>query len=270
MPPRDSDTPTADPTRVPSPFDLSGRVAIVTGAARGIGRQIALTLAGAGAHVIVADRNEDGGRAVAAELQDAGRSGRFAFVDVTDSASVDALVRNVLATEGTLDVSVHNAGVAVNTPAEETSDEEWLRVLDVNLNGVFRCCRAVAGPMLLRGQGAIVNIASMSGVISNTPQPQAHYNASKAGVITLTKSLAGEWAERGVRVNAVSPGYIGTEMTRAGMEHEAWRDRWLAMTPMGRVGEPHEIANAVWYLASDASSFATGTNLLVDGGYTSW
>lgn len=253
-----------------TPFDLQGRVTIVTGAGRGIGRDIAVTLAGAGAHVIVAERNEEDGRETVRRIQEEGASSRFVPVDVTDGRTVDALVRDVTGNEGVIDVSVHNAGVAVNTPAEAISDEEWNHVLDVNLNGVFRCCRAVAAPMLQRGRGAIVNIASMSGIVSNTPQPQAHYNASKAAVITLTKSLAGEWAPRGLRVNSVSPGYVGTAMTRAGMENEAWYARWLEMTPMGRVGEPREIAHAVWYLASDASSFATGTNLVVDGGYTSW
>ena len=171
---------------------------------------------------------------------------------------------------GELDILVNNAGVAIDTPATETSDEEWRNVLDVNLNGVFWCCREVGRRMLVRGRGAIINIASMSGMIVNKPQPQAHYNVSKAGVIMLTKSLAAEWASRGVRVNAVSPGYIGTEMTRSGMSNEEWRQTWLKMTPLGRVGEPWDIAHAVWYLASNASRFATGTNLVVDGGYTSW
>jgi NAD(P)-dependent dehydrogenase (short-subunit alcohol dehydrogenase family) len=124
--------------------------------------------------------------------------------------------------------------------------------------------------MLARGSGSIVNIASMSGVVSNHPQPQAHYNAAKAGVIMLTKSLAGEWASRGVRVNSVSPGYIRTPLTELGMSRAEWADVWLSSTPLGRIAEPREIAPAVVYLASDASSYATGTNLLIDGGYTSW
>jgi NAD(P)-dependent dehydrogenase (short-subunit alcohol dehydrogenase family) len=142
--------------------------------------------------------------------------------------------------------------------------------MSVNLDGVFWCCRALGRAMLEQGSGAIVNIASMSGVVSNHPQPQAAYNASKAGVITLTKSLAGEWASRGVRVNAVSPGYIRTPLTEQGMAMPEWADVWLASTPMGRLAEPEEIAPAVVYLASDASSYATGTNLVIDGGYTSW
>jgi NAD(P)-dependent dehydrogenase (short-subunit alcohol dehydrogenase family) len=125
--------------------------------------------------------------------------------------------------------------------------------------------------MLRQGKGSIINTASMSGIISNTPQPQSAYNASKAGVIMLTKSLAGEWAKRGVRVNSVSPGYIGTEMTKTALAaHQEWYRYWLEFTPMGRVGEPREVANVVVFLASDASSFFTGSNLVVDGGYTCW
>ena len=165
---------------------------------------------------------------------------------------------------------VNNAGIAHNVPAEEMTDEEWRRMISVNLDGVFWSCREAGLVMLERGSGSIVNIASMSGVVSNHPQPQAHYNAAKAGVIMLTKSLAGEWASRGVRVNSVSPGYIRTPLTELGMSRADWADVWLSSTPLGRIAEPREIAPAVVYLASDASSYATGTNLLIDGGYTSW
>ncbi len=135
---------------------------------------------------------------------------------------------------------------------------------------MFYCCREFGKVMLAQGRGSIINTASMSGIISNTPQPQSAYNASKAGVILLTKSLAGEWAQRGVRVNSISPGYVATEMTKRGMENEPWRKEWLHFTPMNRVGEPAEIASAVLFLASDASSYFTGSNLVVDGGYTCW
>ena len=253
-----------------APFGLDGRVAVVTGAGRGIGLEIAKTLAKAGATIAVAEFVEENGQAAAEEIKKLGADSSFFHTDVRDSKSVNAMVENALETFGQIDILVNNAGIAYNTPAEETPDDEWLNVMNINLNGVFYCCRAVGRHMLERQQGAIVNIASMSGVISNAPQPQAHYNASKAGVIMLTKSLAGEWAQRGVRVNAVSPGYIGTEMTQRGMENSEWYKTWLEMTPMNRVGEPVEIANAVWYLASSASSYATGTNLIVDGGYTSW
>ncbi len=253
-----------------NPFDLSGRVAVVTGAGRGIGRSIAATLGAAGAAVGVAELVEENGRKAADELAAEGVDSAYLSVDVRDPDSVRAMVAAALERFGRIDVLVNNAGVATNTPSEEVSDAEWRQVMDVNLNGVFWCCREVGRHMLERGSGSIVNMASMSGIISNAPQPQSHYNASKAAVILLTKSLAGEWARRGVRVNAVSPGYIGTEMTKLGMSDADWYRTWLAMTPMGRVGDPDEIARAVWFLASDAASFATGTNLVIDGGYTSW
>ncbi len=245
-------------------FELTGKHALVTGAGRGIGLEIARTLKGAGARVTVAEFLEDAGRAAADEL-----GGQFVQVDVRQPESAEQMVA---AAEGVapVDILVNNAGVAHNVAAENASDEDWLNVMNVNLNGVFWCCRAAGKRMLGRGQGAVVNIASMSGVIANKPQPQAAYNASKAGVIMLTKSLAAEWAGRGLRVNAVSPGYIGTEMTKQGMSNEEWNRQWLEMTPMGRVGEPADIAHAVLYLASDAARFATGTNLVVDGGYTAW
>ncbi len=245
-------------------FNLTGKHALVTGAGRGIGLEIARTLRGAGATITVAEFLEDNGRAAAAELE-----GRFVQVDVRDPKSAENMVAEAERT-APVDILVNNAGIAHNVAAESATDHDWLNVIDVNLNGVFWCCRAAGGRMLARGQGSIVNIASMSGLIVNKPQPQAAYNASKAAVIMLTQSLAAEWADRGVRVNAVSPGYIGTDMTKAALNNEEWKRTWLEMTPMGRVGEPADIAHAVLYLASDAARFATGTNLVVDGGYTAW
>ena len=245
-------------------FNLAGQHALVTGAGRGIGLEIARTLKGAGASVTIGEYAEDAGRAAAEEL-----GGNFVQVDVRDPGSAEQMVEQA---EGyaPIDILVNNAGIAKNVEAEHTSDDDWLNILNVNLNGVFWCSRAAGQRMLKRGSGSVVNIASMSGMIVNKPQPQAAYNTSKAGVIMLTKSLAAEWAKRGVRVNSVSPGYIGTEMTKLGMNNEEWNRQWLEMTPMGRVGEPADIAHAVLYLASDAARFATGTNLVVDGGYTVW
>jgi NAD(P)-dependent dehydrogenase (short-subunit alcohol dehydrogenase family) len=246
-------------------FSLRGRVAVVTGGGQSLGLAISRALHRAGAEVVIAEVNERTGPDAAEELE-----GTFVHTDVTDPASVRDMVEMVLEDHGRIDILVNNAGMVHNIPSEEVPDEEWLAVISVNLNGVFWCCREVGKAMLERGSGSIVNIASMSGIISNHPQPQAAYNASKAAVITLTKSLAGEWASRGVRVNSVSPGYIRTPLTELGMSKSEWSEVWLSSTPMGRLAEPQEIAPAVLYLASDAASFATGTNLVVDGGYTSW
>ena len=245
-------------------FNLTRQHALVTGAGRGIGLEIARTLKGAGATVTIGEYAEDAGRAAAEEL-----GGNFVQVDVRDPGSAERLVEQA-ESYAPLDILVNNAGIAKNVEAEHTSDDDWLNIINVNLNGVFWCSRAAGKRMLKRGSGSVVNIASMSGMIVNKPQPQAAYNTSKAGVIMLTKSLAAEWAKRGVRVNSVSPGYIGTEMTKLGMSNEEWNRQWLEMTPMNRVGEPADIAHAVLYLASDAARFATGTNLVVDGGYTIW
>lgn len=246
-------------------FSLKGQITIVTGASRGIGLEIAKAMRTAGAHIVVADVDGDAGPKSAAEL-----GGDFVHTDVTDSGSVKAMVENVVSKHGRIDSIVNNAGVVNNIPSEEVSDKDWSFVLKVNLDGVFWCCREVGKIMLQQGKGSIVNIASMSGVISNHPQPQAAYNVSKAGVIMLTKSLAGEWAGRGVRVNAISPGYIATPMTKKGLDTPEWREAWLSTTPMGRLGEPAEIGPLAVFLASDASSFMTGSNVLIDGGYTVW
>lgn len=242
-------------------FKLDGQRALVTGGAQGIGLEIARGLAEAGARVILADLNPGLGEAAARDL-----GGTFAALDVTDPQAVRALAQQV----PDLDILVNNAGIVRNTPAEDTPDEDWRAVMSVNLDGVFWCCREFGRGMLARGRGSVVSTASMSGLIANHPQPQAAYNASKAAVIHLTRALAGEWAGRGVRVNAVAPGYTATPLTRRGLETPEWRETWLRETPMGRLAEPREIAPAVLYLASDAASFVTGQTLVVDGGYTVW
>ncbi len=251
-----------------SPFDLTSRVALVTGAGRGIGREIARTLARAGADIVAVGLPGDALGETVADVHDLGRHGIVIEADVADPRQVDAAVARALADLGAIHVLVNCAGIARNSPAETTTDEDWARVIEVNLFGTYWCCRAVGRHMLERGSGSIVNIASMSGSVVNWPQPQVAYNASKAGVIQLTRSLASEWAARGVRVNCVSPGYIATEMTQQGLHmNPDWGRTWLEMTPMGRLGTPTDVANAVWYLASDAAAFATGTDLVVDGGY---
>src|ERR1700739_1565312 len=236
---------------------LDGRVAVVTGGARGIGLDTAKALKENGAQIVITDINEDGGQKAAKE-----HGFDFVRVDLTDPNKDAALADRVHTQYGHIDVAFNNAGIAVNANSESCSNEDWHRVIDINLHAVFYCCREFGKIMLKQGKGSIINTASMSGLIANTPQPQASYNVSKAGVIMLTKSLAGEWAKRGVRVNSVSPGYIGTEMTKQGMTNAEWYKQWLEFTPMGRVGEPREVAAAVLFLAFDASHYFTGSNLV--------
>ena len=248
-------------------FRLDGRTAVVTGGGQGIGFACAQALGEAGARVVVAELQPDRVTDAVAKLTALGIAAEGAPLDVTDSAAVEALAARV----EDAGILVNNAGIAFSdVPAEETSDEHWRRHMDVNLDGLFWCCRAFGRRMLARGQGAIVNIGSMSGFIVNKPQPQSFYNASKAAVHHLTRSLAAEWGDRGVRVNAVAPTYIATPLTVFGMQNKAMHDVWIEMTPMKRVGQPEEIAATVLFLASDAASLLTGSIVVADGGYTCW
>jgi len=250
-------------------FKLDGRRALVTGAAKGIGFAIANALADAGARVILTDMG-DAADAAVAKLREKGFSASSASLDVTDRAAVEALAERVEA-DGGIDILVNNAGIAIsNHPAETMADDVWQKVIDVNLNGVFWCSRAFGRRMLERGKGTIVNVGSMSGCIVNRPQEQANYNASKAAVHHLTKSLAAEWGARGVRVNAVAPTYIETEMNKYVYEAPEMYRHWVGGTPMCRMGKPEEIASVVLFLASDAASLMTGSIVLADGGYVCW
>ena len=246
-------------------YTLNNQIIVVTGGGQGIGLEIASAMRASGAYLIIAEANASTGEAAAHKLE-----GDFIATDVTDSSSIKNMVSEVIKKHGRIDCIVNNAGICRNTPSEDVTDDEWRLVMSVDLDGVFYCCREVGKHMLTRGSGSIVNIGSMSGSISNRPQPQSAYNAAKAGVIHLTKSLAGEWSPRGVRVNSISPGYIGTAMTKAALENPEWRDIWLSSTPMGRLGEPAEVAAVAVFLASSASSFMTGSDVVVDGGYTVW
>jgi NAD(P)-dependent dehydrogenase (short-subunit alcohol dehydrogenase family) len=245
-------------------FRLDGRTAFVTGGAQGIGFAVAELLTAAGATVHIGDMSTEVGTEAAKSI-----GGHFVHTDVSSSESVDAAVASVLAIGGKLDIAVNCAGIRhMGGRGEELTDEEWATVLDINLTGVFRSCRAEGKAMLAAGGGAIVNIASMSGSVVNRPQSQATYNAAKAGVILFTKSLAVDWATEGVRVNSVSPGYTETALTAKSRAIPERVADWMQYTPMARMAKPSEIAPAVLYLASDAASFVTGTDLIVDGGYT--
>ena len=247
-------------------FRLDGRKAVVTGGARGIGRAIAYVLAGAGAIVTIADRDLSAAESTATAITGLGGDATSLALDVTDVAAVEAAAGAAPDT----DILINNAGLVTNAPSLETTDADWRRVLNVDLDGVFWCARAFGRTMVARGRGAIVNVGSMAGDIVVHPQGQPAYNAAKAAVHMVTKSLAAEWAKNGVRVNAVAPGYTATELTLLGRSKPDWFQMWLDRTPMGRLGEPDEIAAAVLFLASDASSFMTGSVVTVDGGYTCW
>jgi len=252
-------------------YQLNGRTAFITGGGRGIGLACAQALAEAGARVILSDMSAEVLHAGQKELNAKGLDAGAVQLDVTDSKAVAEAARAANAQYGAVDILVANAGIAwPDTGGEEMSDDAWLKVIDVDLNGVYWSCREFGRPMLARGKGAIVTIGSMSGLISNKPQRQAHYNAAKAAVHHLTKSLAGEWAERGVRVNSVAPTYVDTAMTAGGLNDSALAPVWLEMTPMKRVARPDEIASSVLFLASDASSAMTGAIVVVDCGYTIW
>lgn len=253
-------------------FRLDGRRVVVTGSARGIGYAIARSAAMAGASVALLDLEQVALEHAAAQLRDGidGAEVAVQACDVSSYESVRAARHALEAGWGRADVLVNNAGIFSNAPAHELEVEEWDRVLRVNLSGAFYCSQVFGAPMIEARSGNIVCIASMSGLIVNRPQPQVGYNVSKAGVIMLTKSLAAEWAQFGIRVNAVAPGYIRSAITESFLAQGKVRDYWLGGTPLGRMGTAEEIANVVVFLASDAASFVTGETVVADGGYTVW
>jgi NAD(P)-dependent dehydrogenase (short-subunit alcohol dehydrogenase family) len=252
-------------------YDLSGQAAFITGGGRGIGLAAAEALLEAGAKVIISDLDPRTLKDGQTELRQKGWVVEAVELDVTDAEAVGRVARDANERHGAIDIMIANAGIAwPDTPGESMADDVWRKVVDVDLNGVYWSCREFGRPMLERGNGSIVTIGSMSGLISNKPQRQAHYNAAKAGVHHLTRSLAGEWAERGVRVNAVVPTYVDTAMSRGGFTDPTLFPVWMEYTPMKRVARTDEIASAILFLASDASSAMTGSLLVVDCGYTIW
>jgi NAD(P)-dependent dehydrogenase (short-subunit alcohol dehydrogenase family) len=244
-------------------FRLDGKVAVVTGGNRGLGQAFARALGEAGARVAIAARDAERTAAAAGEL------GALAVrADITDPADVEAMLDTVTGELGPVDILVNNAGVCFHRPALEVPEDEWRAVWDVNLDGLWHCSRIVGAQMVERRRGVIVNVGSISAMIVNRPQWQPAYNASKAAVHQLTKSLAAEWAPHGVRVNALAPGYVKTEM--APVDEPEFKRLWVDDAPMQRYALPEEIAPSLLYLASDASSFTTGSVLVADGGYTLW
>lgn len=250
-------------------FSLSGKVAFVTGGARGIGKAVATGFAQAGANIVIADLDLEEAQRTCQLLEQEGVQTMSIKTDVTSPESVNAMIKAIDEKFGRLDIAFCNAGICINVPAKEMSFETWSKVINVNLNGVFLTAQAAGKYMIEHNiKGSIINTASMSAHIVNVPQPQCAYNASKAGVIMLTKSLAIEWAQYGVRVNSISPGYIGTELVKNSPTLIPLIKTWNDMAPMHRLGEPEELQTVTLYLASDASSFTTGSDVIVDGAFT--
>ena len=242
---------------------LEGRVSLVTGASRGIGRAIARALAAEGAHVVLAARDAARLEEPLAEVRAGAGRGEALAVDVADRASVEKAIAHVVAVHGRIDHLVNNAGITRDNLLLRMKDEEWQQVMATNLTGVFLCTQAALKPMLKQRSGRIVNITSVVGLAGNAGQ--ANYAASKAGIVGFTKSVAREVASRGITANAVAPGFVETDMTAA-MTDKA-REAVLTAVPMGRVGRPEDVAGAVLYLVSDAAAYVTGQVLGVDGGF---
>jgi 3-oxoacyl-[acyl-carrier protein] reductase len=241
---------------------LAGKTAMVTGANRGLGKAIALRLAAEGATVAVCARDVDSAGQVVAEIASTGGQGIAVPLDVTNTASCDAAVENIVKQSGRIDILVNNAGITRDSLLLRMGEEAWDAIIDTNLNGVYRCSRAVLRPMLKGRSGCIVNISSVVGITGNPGQ--CNYAASKAGIIGFTKSLALELASRNVRVNAVAPGYMDTDMTQKLSDEQ--RTALLNRIPLGKTGKPEDIAAAVAFLVSDDAAYITGQTLVVDGG----
>ncbi|MGI8909772.1 MAG: SDR family NAD(P)-dependent oxidoreductase [Rubrobacteraceae bacterium] len=247
---------------------MTGKIAVVTGGNTGLGEAFAKALSEAGASVAIAARTRDRSEAVAKDISSSGGKAIAVTLDVTDRGSVERMIEEVTERLGPVDALVNNAGVCYHRPAAEVPEDEWMDVFDVNVHGLWNCAQAVGRRMIGNGGGVIVNIGSISAMIVNRPQWQPAYNASKAAVHQLTKSLAAEWAPHGVRVNALAPGYVKTEM--APVDEPQFRRHWIEDAPMQRYAMPEELGPSLVYLASGASAFMTGSVLVVDGGYTLW
>jgi len=251
-----------------NPFDLSGRIALVTGAARGIGRAVAERLAIQGAHVIVTDINDAGSNDTKARIEKDGGVAETMHFDVTDQAQIESVCAAVIKKHGRIDILINNAGICLNATALETSRDNWDRQMRLNLDAVFYCSQAFGAHMVKQGSGAILNLSSMAAIIDVHPQDHVGYSVSKAGVAQMSKVMGSEWANTGVRVNAIGPGFVATDMPLlAGIE---MLDIWKTQIPMNRFLQPYEIANVIAFLVSDAASSITGQLIIADGGVTIW
>ncbi|MCA1959521.1 MAG: glucose 1-dehydrogenase [Desulfomonile sp.] len=249
-------------------FDLSGRVALVTGASKGLGKAMSVALAKAGADLALYARDVEGLKAVKAAVEEVGRRAEFFAVDVLDKACIDRSVRETLSTFEHIDILVNNAGVNVRKPVLELSPDEWDLVLSTNLKGYFLMAQAVVPHMISRCRGKVINMASILGAVALPTQ--VAYASSKGGVIQMTKVMALEWAKQGIQVNAIGPTYFETPLV-AQLRNDPERFQFIVdRTPMGRWGQPDELAGVVIFLASKASDFITGQTIFIDGGWTIW
>lgn len=247
-------------------LEFAGRTVVVTGGSEGIGRATARRFCEEGAHAVIVGRNGEKGRACAAELREQGYSAGAAAADVGKMGDIRRMVAAVIAERGQIDVLVNCAGVNIRKVALEYTEADWDYMMDINLKGTYFCSLEAGRHMVARGRGAIVNLSSIQGHVV-LPE-RTIYAASKAGVMQLTKGLANEWAKSGVRVNSISPGFVGTPMVMQVLDDPAWLQLIRSRTPMGRVASPEEIANLIVFLASDRASYITGADVSIDGGWT--
>jgi len=251
-------------------FELKSKVSVVTGGAGGIGEEICKALLDAGSKVILADINEKNSIKIVKKLSKKKKNIFYYNLNALSEESIFDLKKIIIKKFKKIDVLINAIGICKNKDAIKVSNKEWDEVLNINVNSMFYLCREFGKVFIKQKYGSIVNVGSNSGIIVDKPQPQASYNASKAAVHQLTKSLACEWAKYNIRVNAIAPGYVATKMTLLGRSKPEWFRYWIEMTPMKRLAKPSEIASSVLFLASDSSSYCTGSILSVDGGYTSW
>jgi NAD(P)-dependent dehydrogenase (short-subunit alcohol dehydrogenase family) len=249
-------------------FDLSEKVAIVTGGCRGIGKSIGTGLAHAGADVIIVDVLLPEAEKVAKEIVELGRRSFAIRTDVSEETDVQKMAEKVMAYFGKVDILVNNAGINIYSPAEDFNVNDWDKVVNVDLKGVFLCSKTIGKIMIKQKKGKIINIASVHGLKGSLIHDAAAYNSSKAGVINLTRSLAIEWGEFGINVNAIAPGVIMTDLTRKRLGNKEYYNYWVERMPLRRIGKPEDLIGAVVYLATEASDWVTGQTIAVDGGYT--